>query len=47
MERKEEEEEEEEVDYDPARLLPACLSEHSMLPLDPHSGWCDLQGRRR
>ena len=27
--------------------LPSCLSEHSMLPLDQHSGWCELQGRRR
>jgi serine/threonine protein phosphatase PrpC len=28
-------------------MLPSCLSEHSMLPLDQHSGWCELQGRRR
>lgn len=28
-------------------ILPSCLSEHSMLPLDEHSGWCELQGRRR
>jgi serine/threonine protein phosphatase PrpC/ribosomal protein S27AE len=28
-------------------MLPSCLSEHSMLPLDEHSGWCELQGRRR
>lgn len=27
-------------------LLPSCLSEHSMLPIDEHSGWCELQGRR-
>jgi protein phosphatase 1L len=27
--------------------LPPCLSEHSMLPLDTSSGWCELQGRRR
>lgn len=26
---------------------PSCLSEHSMLPLDEHSGWCELQGRRK
>ena len=26
--------------------LPKCVSEHSFLPLDRHSGWCDLQGRR-
>lgn len=25
----------------------SCLSEHSMLPLDEHSGWCELQGRRK
>ena len=28
-------------------LLPLCLSEHSMLPIDEHSGWCELQGRKR
>ena len=28
-------------------LLPSCLSEHSMLPIDEHSGWCELQGRKR
>jgi serine/threonine protein phosphatase PrpC/serine/threonine protein kinase len=27
--------------------LPPCLSEHSFLPLDEQSGWCDLQGRRK
>jgi serine/threonine protein phosphatase PrpC/serine/threonine protein kinase len=32
--------------YD-TKLLPVCLSDHSMLPIDPQSGWCDLQGRRR
>lgn len=26
--------------------LPSCAGSHSMLPLDPHSGWCDIQGRR-
>ena len=26
--------------------LPACISWHSMVPYDPHSGWCDVQGRR-
>ncbi|CAM9227026.1 unnamed protein product [Ectocarpus sp. 4 AP-2014] len=26
--------------------LPPCVSSHSMLPFDPHSGWCDVQGRR-
>lgn len=31
----------------PADALPPCLSEHSLLPLDPQSGWCDLQGRRK
>ncbi|CAM9229893.1 unnamed protein product, partial [Ectocarpus fasciculatus] len=29
-----------------ASKLPECISEHSMLPIDPSSGWCDLQGRR-
>lgn len=32
--------------YD-ARHLPPCLSSHSLMPIDPHSGWCDLQGRRK
>eukprot|EP01041_Mallomonas_annulata_P000203 gene203-366_t len=27
--------------------IPVCLSEHSMLPLDAQSGWCDLRGRRK
>jgi len=27
--------------------LPDCSSQHSLLPLDPSSGWCDLVGRRR
>ncbi len=27
--------------------LPRCISSHSMFPLDPLSGWCDIQGRRR
>ncbi len=27
-------------------MFPECISEHSMLPIDPTSGWCDLQGRR-
>ena len=31
----------------PPLPLPPCLSEHSMLPLDTSSGWCELQGRRR
>jgi hypothetical protein len=31
----------------PVHALPLCLSEHSLLPMDPHSGWCDLQGRRK
>lgn len=31
----------------PVHTLPLCLSEHSLLPMDPHSGWCDLQGRRK
>ena len=31
--------------YDTAGL-PSCAGSHSMLPLDPHSGWCDVQGRR-
>ncbi|CAN0408052.1 unnamed protein product, partial [Discosporangium mesarthrocarpum] len=26
--------------------LPPCISSHSMLPFDPQSGWCDVQGRR-
>lgn len=26
--------------------LPDCISWHSMVPQDPHSGWCDVQGRR-
>lgn len=26
--------------------FPECISEHAMLPIDPSSGWCDLQGRR-
>lgn len=36
--------------YDPQAqnlLLPMCLSAHALLPLDPGSGWCDLQGRRK
>jgi serine/threonine protein phosphatase PrpC/serine/threonine protein kinase len=32
--------------YEPSSPSP-CLSEHSMLPIDRGSGWCDLQGRRR
>jgi serine/threonine protein phosphatase PrpC len=32
--------------YD-SSTLPPCISSHRMLPFDPHSGWCDLQGRRR
>lgn len=32
--------------YD-TQWLPSCLSSHSLLPIDPHSGWCDLQGRRK
>jgi serine/threonine protein phosphatase PrpC len=32
--------------YD-SHQLPPCLSSHSLLPIDPHSGWCDLQGRRK
>lgn len=35
-----------ECSYDKSHL-PDCLSEHGMLPIDPQSGWCDLQGRRR
>lgn len=27
--------------------LPSCLSDHAMLPVDPQSGWCDIQGRRK
>lgn len=27
--------------------MPSCLSDHSMLPIDEHSGWCELQGRRK
>lgn len=27
-------------------FLPSCTTEHSLTPADPHSGWCDLQGRR-
>lgn len=27
-------------------MLPPCLSDHSLLPMDPSSGWCDLKGRR-
>ena len=27
--------------------LPKCISSHAYLPVDAHSGWCDLQGRRR
>ena len=27
-------------------VLPDCVSDHSFLPLDMHSGWCDIQGRR-
>lgn len=30
-----------------SEVLPSCLSEHSMLPIDEHSGWCELQGRKR
>ena len=26
--------------------LPRCISDHLFLPVDAHSGWCDLQGRR-
>ncbi len=26
--------------------LPRCISSHAMFPLDPLSGWCDVQGRR-
>eukprot|EP01038_Epipyxis_sp_PR26KG_P012424 gene12424-16666_t len=32
--------------YYDTHTLPPCLSDHSLLPLDPQSGWCDLQGRR-
>jgi len=31
----------------PPRLLPPCLSSHALLPVDPLSGWCDVQGRRQ
>ena len=34
-------------DNNPKSQLPLCLSEHSLLPLDSQSGWCDLRGRRR
>lgn len=27
--------------------LPHCLSDHALLPIDQHSGWCDLIGRRK
>lgn len=27
--------------------FPPCLSDHFLLPHDPHSGWCDLRGRRK
>lgn len=33
--------------YSSSPALPLCLSEHSLLPLDRQSGWCDLKGRRR
>lgn len=33
--------------YHASAALPLCLSEHSLLPLDSQSGWCDLKGRRR
>jgi serine/threonine protein phosphatase PrpC/serine/threonine protein kinase len=26
---------------------PKCVTHYALHPLDPHSGWCDLQGRRR
>lgn len=29
-----------------SRALPSCLSDHALLPVDPRTGWCDLQGRR-
>ena len=32
--------------YD-ASSLPPCLSQHSLLPLDPSSGWCEYTGRRK
>jgi len=32
-------------EYD-TTTLPQCISWHSMVPHDPHSGWCDVQGRR-
>jgi len=27
--------------------LPECLSEYTMMPMDEHSGWCDVRGRRK
>lgn len=33
-------------EYDKS-ALPSCLSSHAMLPAHPHSGYCDIQGRRR
>lgn len=27
--------------------MPECLSEHTLMPMDAHSGWCDLRGRRQ
>ena len=34
--------------YDTARArVPECMAEHSLLPRDTLSGWCDLVGRRR
>lgn len=33
-------------DVDMLRLLP-CLSHHSLLPIDPQSGWCEYTGRRK
>ncbi|KAG5187660.1 hypothetical protein JKP88DRAFT_306842 [Tribonema minus] len=30
-----------------AEHMPTCISTHSMLPIDSHSGWCDIVGRRR
>uniref|UniRef100_A0A7S0XDR9 PPM-type phosphatase domain-containing protein n=1 Tax=Chromulina nebulosa TaxID=96789 RepID=A0A7S0XDR9_9STRA len=29
------------------KQLPNCLQDYSIYPYDPHSGWCDLQGRRK
>jgi serine/threonine protein phosphatase PrpC/serine/threonine protein kinase len=28
-------------------IVPPCITQYALHPLDPDSGWCDLQGRRR